>query len=517
MPHSLVFGHLLIVLRFYRDWAFDANFIQTFGFYMSKHWIKFFPDEKQCPPVIYVDVWPISRPMAFSMKAYVSNQMEIGSSLPKSPMQGEFLDPITSGKDLNCMHGEEWRMWRSRFNPGFSRGNIRTWIPAILEEVEAFANELKNLSGGTGEWGQVFPMEQISSNLALDVTGRVVLNTRLNSQSPYPSPFTVAFREQLTRMEITLSPRKLLWRATPWFKLLVRRKRQQIFQYIRPYITDSIGVASPGPRTIIRSAVEEYSQELATKATGANVPDDEFVEYVFSQLMIFFFGGDDALSLTIPRVFRQLQLNPESVAKLQAEHDTVLGSDPSLAAARIREVPHILDSLPYTLGVIKETLRMNPATITIREGQPSFTFRIDGADEPWPTDGFDLFDSSITIHNDPAVFPDPEKFIPERFLVPEGDRLHPAKDIWRGFQLGPRRCIGQELAIVVLKLVLVFTVRTLDIEMAWDEWDRLRELQGLKVDRRMVEGDRMYTTGKATAHAKDGAPMHVRVRTSSDE
>ena len=113
--------------------------------------------------------------MVFSMQAYVSNQMEFGSSLPKYPMQGLFLTPISNGKNLNCMHGEEWRMWRSRFNPGFSRGNIRTWIRAVIEEVEAFSNVLKNLSGGDGEWGQVFPLEQISSNLAFDVTGRVVL------------------------------------------------------------------------------------------------------------------------------------------------------------------------------------------------------------------------------------------------------------------------------------------------------------------------------------------------------
>lgn len=299
-------------------------------------------------------------------------------------------------------------------------------------------------------------------------------------------------------MEITLSPRKLLWRFTPWLKRLVQRKRHQLFKQLRPFIIGNIGVVRHGPRTIARSAVEEFSRELLTKEIGANPPDDAFIENVFYQLMIFFFGGDDALSITIPRVFRQLQLNPECVTKLQAEHDAILGPDPNLAAEEIREAPHILDSLQYTLGVIKETLRMNPATITIREGQPLFTFKIKGDDDPWPTDGFDLFDSSITIHHDPANFADPLKFIPERFSVSEGDRLHPAKDMWRGFQLGPRRCIGQELAIVVLKLELVFTVRAFDIEMAWDEWDSVRELQGLKVDRRTVEGERMYTTGKAT-------------------
>ncbi|KAI2707230.1 hypothetical protein CBS147332_6884 [Penicillium roqueforti] len=176
--------------------------------------------------------------------------------------------------------------------------------------------------------------------------------------------------------------------------------------------------------------------------------------------------GGEWLPASQRRTECKLQLNPECVAKLQAEHDAILGSDPSLAAEKIREAPHILDSLQYTLGVIKETLRMNPATITIREGRPSFSLKINGEDEPWPTDGFDLFDSSITIHHDPANFVDPLKFMPDRFSALEGDRLHPAKNIWRGFQLGPRKCIGQELAVVVLKLVLAFTVRSFDIEMA---------------------------------------------------
>lgn len=206
----------------------------------------------------------------------------------------------------------------------------------------------------------------------------------------------------------------------------MQRKRHQLFQQLRQFITGNIGVVSHGPRTIVRSAVDEFSREFLTKGTGANTPDDAFIEHVFYQLMIFFFGGDDALSITIPRIFRQLQLNPECVTKLQAEHDAILGPDPNLAAKKIREAPHILDSLQYTLGVIKETLRMNPATITIREGQPSFTFKIKGDDIPWPTDGFDLSDSYITIHHDPA------------------------KDMWRGLQLGPRRCIGKELAVVVL-------------------------------------------------------------------
>ena len=77
------------------------------------------------------------------------------------------------------MHGEEWRIWRSRFNPGFSRTNIRAWVPAILEEVEDFANTLRGLAGQNGDWGRVFQLEEAGGKLAFDVTGRVVLYVHL--------------------------------------------------------------------------------------------------------------------------------------------------------------------------------------------------------------------------------------------------------------------------------------------------------------------------------------------------
>lgn len=37
---------------------------------------------------------------------------------------------------------------------------------------------------------------------------------------------------------------------------------------------------------------------------------------------------------------------------------------------------------------------------------------------------------------------------------------------------GPRNCIGMELALTQLKLVLILTVRTLEIEQAWEDWDK---------------------------------------------
>ncbi|KAK9438357.1 Cytochrome P450 [Metarhizium brunneum] len=512
MEHSFLLGHLLVVRKFHLDWATDANFIQSFGSYMAEHWKDFFPAEDSCPPVVYVDVWPLSRPMAYSLKAYVSNQMEMGQLLAKSPMQGKFLEPISKGRDLNCMHGDEWRAWRSTFNPGFSKSNIRSWIPALLQDAQSFATVISKLCGEGGSWGPVFQLEKISADLAFDSAGRVIINSSLKSQTSCPSLFTLAYREQLQRMEITLSPLKLLWRATPMFKMQIARRRRELFNHLRPFICEAISGNSHGsPQTIVQAAVDACKQESQGSGKPQMRRDEDFVEQIFCQLMIFFFGGDDAISTVIPWMFKHLESNPDCVAKLRAEHDQVLGPDPRAAADKIRLSPHILDSLQYTMGVIKETLRINPATITIRQGQRGFDFNIKGSEMPWPTDGFDLFDSSITIHRDPENFPRPLEFIPDRFVVAEGHPLHPPKNVWRGFQLGPRQCIGQEMAIVVLKLALVAVVRDFDIEMAWDDWDKAQQRMGVKVSKSTVEGDRMYTTGKATAHPKNGGPAHARI------
>lgn len=78
-----------------------------------------------------------------------------------------------------------------------------------------------------------------------------------------------------------------------------------------------------------------------------------------------------------------------------------------------------------------------------------------------------------TIHRRADLFPEPDSFIPERFLPAESpDRYQEIpKDAWRPFEKGPRNCIGQELALLEIRIVVALTIREFDIRNAYKEYD----------------------------------------------
>ena len=129
-----------------------------------------------------------------------------------------------------------------------------------------------------------------------------------------------------------------------------------------------------------------------------------------------------------------------------------------VAAIRARRVitpggerPATVEDLPrlqYTALVVKETLRLYPPVWGI--GRQALVDVVLG--EYRIPKGSSLFMSQWVVHRDPALFPEPERFHPARWMN------GPAKSLPRfayfPFGGGPRICIGNRFAIMEATLVL---------------------------------------------------------------
>jgi cytochrome P450 len=296
---------------------------------------------------------------------------------------------------------------------------------------------------------------------------------RLNEQSTVSSsPFKLAFVDQIKQMGAMANiARGLAHFLTSSGESVISKNNRVMHDVLMPKVYDRLasGAQAGGKQTILDLALKQFDVEN-TGGKGAK-PDAEFLDALLSNLKVFVFAGHDTTATTICWMFKVLQDNPAILAKMRAEHTAVLGPDSKNVHEVVLASPHLLYALPYTLAVIKETLRLYPLAATIRDGSAEFFLTVPGSSVQYPTEGFAMWDGVLSIQTRPDLWPQAKECIPERWLVAADDPLYPTKDSWRAFSTGSRSCIGQELALAELRLVAVLVARRFDIELNWSEWD----------------------------------------------
>jgi len=100
--------------------------------------------------------------------------------------------------------------------------------------------------------------------------------------------------------------------------------------------------------------------------------------------------------------------------------------------------------LPYLNAVIKETLRLFPTIVSTLPRILETDQMIAGFNLP---KGTVVGMQNYVHHRDPILFPQPDEFIPDRWLIEDTKNLN---DALTPFSLGHRNCIGQNLAKIEL-------------------------------------------------------------------
>ena len=182
-------------------------------------------------------------------------------------------------------------------------------------------------------------------------------------------------------------------------------------------------------------------------------------------------------SSTISWTYYLLHRNPGAQKQLEAELNHFFPRGTS-AADTIRQDPYIINKLEYTTAVIKETMRIFPPASTLRRIDPKQPVSQSMITDPTTGHQFPLKDTHIwapphMFGRNKRFFPQPLQFIPERFIpsqtpFPEAELFRPSgKNAYQPFSIGPRNCIGQELAMIEAKIILALTAREIDFVLEY--------------------------------------------------
>lgn len=120
--------------------------------------------------VFLINFWPVYPALFTVFGPEPINQICNKYNLPKTDVAVRFMHPITGGPNLQGMNSDEWKYWRSLFNPGFSTGAMLNSVPYVVDSMLVFREKLIEKIGKG-----MFPLDQFTSKLTEDIILKVTL------------------------------------------------------------------------------------------------------------------------------------------------------------------------------------------------------------------------------------------------------------------------------------------------------------------------------------------------------
>lgn len=182
-------------------------------------------------------------------------------------------------------------------------------------------------------------------------------------------------------------------------------------------------------------------------------------------------AGSDTTTVTLTWALSLLLNNPNELKKVQNELQHQVGNNRPVDESDIK-------NLIYLQAVIKETMRLYPPSsiVGLRSAVEDCTL----SSGYKVTAGTRLMVNAWKIHRDQRVWPDPDKFQPERFLT-----SHKNIDV-RGlnfelipFGAGRRACPGISLGLHLVQFILASLLQSFEVEKPSEEDVDMTESNGL--------------------------------------
>jgi cytochrome P450 len=357
--------------------------------------------------------------------------------------RGRFLwrpegDPVTRllRRGVLVVDGEEHDRLRGLMEPALQRPRVLEHIPAFWRYTDQVIQEWRD--------GETRDMLVEMRRIALLILMGTV--------------FEVDFAPDMDRMwgsilhllEYISPGLWIVWpdMPRPRYRRAIQEMDDYLYGNIRRRREDLVATGrQPNPGDLLGRLVAAQSPAGMDGAPGM---DDDLIR---DQLLTMLIAGHDTSTASLSWTLYLLGRHPDALARAQAEVDSVLP-----AAAEPPSADQ-LGRLAYLDLVFKEALRMYPP-IHVGNRRTTQDMAVAGYQVP---EGTRVMYSIYLSHRDREYWPEPERFLPERFERGQDDKRPPLTYV--PFGGGPRNCIGAAFAQIEAKVVLSRILQVFDLQL----------------------------------------------------
>ncbi|OJJ42248.1 hypothetical protein ASPZODRAFT_77343 [Penicilliopsis zonata CBS 506.65] len=353
----------------------------------------------------------------------------IGTSFDK---YRPFYDhPFGEGSHFNMPDLKTSKSRRDMFAPYLSKATVRKMEPLIRETLLHFIEILLQ----AGKEGQVINLTKgyhsFTTDAFLNYGWRRPFHAMEYTNFQFPS---------IAYMNDFLIGAVLIRTFHPLIRNIFSKCRQLVLDVMRDPDSEN---------TLFSNLLARHSKDSGmTDCSPLSVND------LTAETIVFLVGGEESTANTlIHGTFHILNNDAIKSHLLQELYENIpdINALPDSLA---------LEKLPYLTAVIKESLRFTHGPPgRLPRVVPAAGARLCGRDIP-PNTIVSM--SHYVYHNDEKIFPNPEAFMPERWM---GDDSHYLDKHLISFSKGSRGCIGINLAYAELYLAFAYIFRVLDLDL----------------------------------------------------
>ncbi|MFG2647734.1 cytochrome P450 [Streptomyces sp. NPDC048436] len=329
----------------------------------------------------------------------------------------EKMGQVLGGDSVVTAAGAEHVRKRRQLQPAFRHAEIARYVDLMRDQVTQTV--------ATWTPGQLLDVREAMVKLSLDMLAATVFASSLDDQ---------AFQRLRRDLSVVMNGVGTRVMLPDWVEKLPLPANRR-FNASRAAVRDIIGHAVDELRASGHDTGDMLSMLLRAEDEETGRPMSG--HQICSEVLTLAVAGTETTASVLSWVLYELARNPEVDQRLQAELDEVLDGRP----VTFEDIPE----LTYLRNVITEALRLHHTGWLVTR-RTLDTIRLGDFEIP---PGTELAYCQHALHRDPAFFPDPLRFDPDRWLDEEQKAALP-DGAFLPFGAGKHKCIGDHFALTEL-------------------------------------------------------------------